>query len=133
MPYLRKSKPSADSPPPTHSPPAKVVQKLSSRRDPKTLGATSSAIALSIVPVFNDGRGASSDDTTDQGSTGWQAVYAAVRMVVEASEKSSDMFLPLKTAVGAVSTLMKNCDVGAPYSQPSHLLTLYLFHTPANN
>ena len=129
MHYLRKSKPSADSP----SPEVKTVQKLTSQRDPKTLGATSSAIALSILSAFNDDRGTSNVDTTDQGSVGWQAVYAAVRMVVEVTEKSSDMFLPLKTAVGAVFTLIKNCDVGVSCSQPSHPLTLCLFRIPANS
>ena len=112
MHYLRKSKPSADSPPSTPSPPVKVIRKLASRRDPKTLGAVSSAIALSTLPVFNEGPGASNDDTTNQGCTGWQAAYATVRMVVEVAERSSDMFPPLKAAVGAVSALMKNCDVG---------------------
>ena len=135
MHYLRKSKSSADSPPtsPTSPPPAKVVQKLTSRKDPKILGATSAAIALSIGPVFDDGRGPSDDDATGQGCAGWRTTYAAVRMAVEVAEKSSDMFLPLKAAVGAVSALMKNYDVSISYSQPDHLPILCLTPTPANS
>ena len=85
--------------------------------DPKALAATSAAIALSISSAFDDASGPSSDGATDQGKdTGWQTAYAAVRMVIEVTEKSSDMFLPLKAVAGAISALMKNYDVSVSHS-----------------
>ena len=44
---------------------------------------------------------------------GWKTAYSAVRMAVEVTKESSDLFLPLKAVVGAVSILMKNYDVSA--------------------
>jgi hypothetical protein len=44
----------------------------------------------------------------------WQTAYNAARMVVEIAKESSDMFLPLKTVVGALSVLIKNYDVSPP-------------------
>ena len=112
MPQFFKSKPSSNTPAPTHTSPTELVQNLASQRDSKALAATSSAIALSISSAFSDIRGTSSDGTADQGGdTGWRAAYAAVRMVVEITKESSDLCLPLKAVVGAVSALMKNYDV----------------------
>ena len=112
MHYLRKSKPSGDTRTPSATPSAKVVRKLTSKKDPKTLGATSSAIALSINSALGDIPGTSSDDVTLQGTDKTlQTIYAAVRMAVDITKESSDLFLPLKAVVGAVSVLMKNCDV----------------------
>jgi hypothetical protein len=53
-------------------------------------------------------------------------------MAVEIIKEASDMFLPLKAALGAVSVLIKNCDVGVSCSRADHLLTLCLFFVPAN-
>ena len=39
--------------------------------------------------------------------------YGAARMAVEMAKESSDMFLPLKAVVGAMSVLIKNYDVSA--------------------
>jgi hypothetical protein len=44
----------------------------------------------------------------------WKTAYAAARMAVEIANASSDMFLPLKAVVGALSVLLKNYDVGTP-------------------
>ena len=113
MHYLRKSNPSADSPSPTPPPPVKDVRKLTSRRNPKALGATSSAIALSISSAFRDLGDASHDGSTDQEKDKyWQAVCATIRMAVEITKESSDMCPPLKAVVGAISVLIKNRDVG---------------------
>ena len=37
--------------------------------------------------------------------------YSAARMAVEITKESSDMFLPVKAVVGAISVLVKNYDV----------------------
>jgi hypothetical protein len=112
MHYLRKSKPSTDTPAQIPTPSAKLVRKLTSRRDPKTLGATSSAIALSINSALSDIRDTSSDGAAVQGMDEiGKTAYAAVRMAVEITKESSDLFLPLKAVVGAMSALMKNYDV----------------------
>jgi len=41
----------------------------------------------------------------------WQTAYSTARMVVGIAKESSDMFLPLKAVVGALSVLIKNYDV----------------------
>ena len=76
------------------------------------LAATSVAIALSIGSAFSDTRDAPSSSTTvRETDPGWQTAYDAIRMAVETIKESSDMFLPLKAVVGAISVLMKNYDV----------------------
>ena len=72
----------------------------------------SSAIALSITPVSDDPGVTSSDGDTGQGMDAIrQTTYAAVRMAVDITKESSDLCLPLKAVVGALSALMKNYDV----------------------
>lgn len=44
----------------------------------------------------------------------WKTAYGAARMAVEIANASSDMFLPLKAVVGALSVLIKNYDVSPP-------------------
>ena len=125
MHYLRKSKPSAGTRIPSPTPSAKVIRKLTSRKDPKTLGATSSAIALSINSAFSDTPGTSNDGVTVQGTdTILQTTYAAVRMAVDITKESSDLCLPLKAVVGAMSALMKNYDVRMTCFRTKHLLIL---------
>ena len=97
------------------------------------LAATSAAIALSIGSAFSDTRDVTSDGTTIQGrDTGWQIAYDAIRMAVETIKESSDLCLPLKAIVGAISVLMKNYDVSVSRLQTEHLLILYLPFVPAN-
>jgi len=92
------------------------------------LVATSTAIALSIGSAFPDTRDASSSGATVQGrDTGWQTAYDAIRMAVETIKESSDMFLPLKAVVGAISVLMKNHDVSISCFRTEHPLTFHLF------
>ena len=77
------------------------------------LAASSTAIALSIASPFYDTPEASRDGATVGGrDTDWRTAYGAARMAVEIAKESSDMFLPLKAVVGAVSVLIKNYDVG---------------------
>lgn len=41
----------------------------------------------------------------------WTTAYSTTKMVIEITKESSDMFLPLKTVVGALFVLIKNYDV----------------------
>jgi hypothetical protein len=117
MPRLRKSKPLADISVSTPAYPAELVQNLTSQRDSRVLAATSTAIALSIGSAFYNTRDTSSDGAAVRGrDAGWQTAYAAARMAIEIANGSSDMFLPLKAVVGAMSVLIKNYDVGVSCS-----------------
>jgi hypothetical protein len=96
---------------------AKLLQSLTSRRNSSALAVSSAAIALPISSAFYGTHDTPSDGTTVQGrDTGWQTAYDAVRMAVEITKESSDLFLPLKAVVGAMSVMIKNYDVGVPYS-----------------
>jgi len=53
-------------------------------------------------------------------------------MVVEIAKESSDMFLPLKAVVGAMTALMKNYDVGGSYSWAKHTLIIDVSLVSAN-
>ena len=97
------------------------------------LAASSTAIALSISSAFPDSRDKSSDgNVVPRRDTAWQTAYVAARMAVEIAKESSDMFLPLKAVVGAISVLIKNHDVGVLHSWTKHLLILYPHPVPAN-
>ena len=127
----RKSKPPADTSNPT--PPAELVRDLTSRKDPRTLFATSTAVALSLGSAFRDTRDTVNDGATIRGrDTGWQTAYGAARIAVEIANETSDMFLPLKAVVGAISILIKNYDVSVACSRIEHLLIFSPFPTPAN-
>jgi len=94
--------------------PAELVRKLKSlpQGDSKMLAASSTAIALSIASPFYDASDTSGDGFAVRGgNTAWQTAYGAARMAVEIAKESSDMFLPLKAVVGAISVLIKNHDV----------------------
>ena len=110
---LLKPKLPANIPDPTPAPPAELVQDLTSRRDYRTLAASSTTIALSICPPIHGTCDTSNDGTiVHERDTGWKTAYAAARMAVEITKESSDMFLPLKAVVGAMSVLIKDYDVG---------------------
>ena len=136
MPRFFKSKQSSNAPAPAPTPtsPIELVQNLASRRDSKALAATSSAIALSISSAFNDARGTSSDGATGQGGdTGWQTAYAAVRMAIEIAKESSDLCLPLKAVVGAMSALMKNYDVSVLFTNTFSSFDCFLLQQMSDN
>ena len=98
--------------------PGELTQKFNSlpQGDPRALAASSTAIALSIASPFHVTDDASSDGDTAQGrDTSWQTAYGTARMTVEITKESSDMFLPLKAVVGAISVLIKNYDVSMPF------------------
>jgi len=119
----------------TPTSPTELVQKLTSlpQGDPRALATSSAAIALSIASSFYDTGDASGDGATfRRREAGWQTTYGTVRMAIEIAKESSDMFLPLKAVVGAMSALMKNYDVSVKSRLPTehHLI---LFPTPAND
>jgi hypothetical protein len=117
MPRVRKPNPPADILSPTPTPPAELVQQFTSQRDIRALAASSTAIALPFGSPIYGTRDASNNEATVRGrDTGWQSTYAAARMAVEIAKESSDMFPPLKAVVGAMSVLIKNCDVGVSCS-----------------
>ena len=114
--HLRKPK-SPIPTPLTPRPPAKLVRGLASRRDPRALAVTSTAIALSLGIAIHSIDGASSNGATIRGKdTGWQTAYGAARVAVEIANESADMFPPLKAVVSAISTLIKDYDVSASCS-----------------
>ena len=131
---FRKPNSPAGTPVSNPTPPKKLVRKLAAQKDPKLLAVTSTAIALSIGFPFNDTHDTLDDGDTAQGMDAvGRAAYAAVRMAVEITKESSDMCLPLKAVVGAMSALMKNYDVSASCSRTGCLLILLLFPAPANS
>ena len=116
--------------------PAELARKLKSlsQGDSRALAASSTAIALSIASPFYDIRETSSDGPPVRGKdTGWQTAYGAARIAVEIAKESSDMFLPLKAVVGAMSALIKNCDVRVSHPQTEHLLNLWPHPASANS
>ena len=108
------------------------------RGDVRTLAVSSIAIASSIgSPSLNqsypprhsathtsrpdlDAIGQGSGSRRGEGSA-WQTAYRAARMALDITRESSDMFLPLKAVVGALSVLIKNYDV-SPISVTTGLL-----------
>ena len=97
----------------------------------RTLAASSLAIASSIgspssnsnyLPYLDEHRAIHTsrhdDSVIRQGlnphraaDSAWQTAYSTAKMVVDITKESSDMFLPLKAVVGAISVLIKNYDV----------------------
>jgi hypothetical protein len=107
MHHLRKPKALADVP----------ASKLVKKRNSRALATLSAGIALSIGSPSDDARSTSSNDNTVRRMGALlQTTYAAVRMAVEITKESSDLCLPLKAAVGAVSALMKNYDVSVLFT-----------------
>lgn len=134
MPRFRKSKLPTDISALTLTSPTELVQNLTSRRDLRTVAASSTVIALSICSPFHNAHDTSSEGATAPGrDTGWRATYAAVRMAVEVTKESSDLFPPLKAVVGAMSLLMKNYDVGVSRSRNERLLILFPAQQTSDN
>ena len=79
-----------------------------------SLVASSSTIALAIASSSCDPTDAAPDEPGTSKESGWKTAYGAARIAVEAAKESSDMFLPLKAVLGALSVLIKNLDVSTP-------------------
>ena len=122
MHHFRKKSSSAvtptNSPPPTPASPVVeyIKQELATfyprAKDTRALAASSSAIALSIASPSSDPIDTSINEPGSSGESAWKTAYGAARIAVEIANASSDMFLPLKAVVGALSVLIKNYDVG---------------------
>jgi len=75
------------------------------------LAPSSSSIALSIDSPLCDPSDTGADEAGSSKESGWRTAYGAARMALEIAKESSDMFLPLKAVVGALTVLIKNYDV----------------------
>jgi hypothetical protein len=91
-------------------------------KDQRALAASSSAVALSIGFPSCGHLDSASNEPGPSGESGWKTAYGAARIAVEVAKESSDMFLPLKAVLGALSVLIKNHDVGHP-NYPTLFLT----------
>jgi hypothetical protein len=104
------------------------IRKISTlhRGDVKALVASSIVVASSIgSPWLNkcpDKQRAAHTSRHDTGQepdsrraadSTWQTAYSTARMAVDITKESSEMFLPLKAVVGAISVLIKNYDVSS--------------------
>ena len=100
-------------------------QESATARDRRAPEASSGATSLSIASPSCD----LGDTTPNEGGSSkesrWRTAYAAARMAVDIANASSDLFLPLKAVVGALSVLIKNYD--ASPLQTSFLLTIDRF------
>ena len=76
------------------------------------LAGTSSGIPSSVASSSqNQLVNTPFDESGPSKESGWRTAYGAARIAVEIAKESSDLFLPLKAVVGALSVLMKNYHV----------------------
>ena len=78
------------------------------------LAASTSAIALSITSPACDTTDTTLDEPGSSKESCWGTAYEAAKIAIDIANASSDMFLPLKAVVGALSVLIKNYDVMFP-------------------
>ena len=120
--FQRKSSSSStprNSPSPTPiSSIQEVIRAHSKARGLKALAASSGSVALSIGSP--DSLDTGTGDPGSSKESGWRTAYGAAKIAVEIAKESSDMFLPLKAVVGALSVLIRNYDVKS--IQVSHLV-----------
>jgi hypothetical protein len=83
-------------------------------RDPRTFAASSSVLTPPVASTSYIPPDAAVDEHVSSRESRWKTAYGAARMAVEITKESSDMFLPLKAVVGALSVLIKNYDVRLP-------------------
>ena len=81
-------------------------------KDQRTLTASSSAIALPTASVSCNPSDIALNEPGSSKESAWKTTYGAARIAIETVKESSDLFLPLKAVVGALSVLIKNYDVG---------------------
>ena len=80
-------------------------------KDQKTLAASSSAIASPTASASCNPSDIALDELGSSKESAWKTAYGAARIAIETIKESSDLFLPLKAVVGALSVLIKNYDV----------------------
>lgn len=140
MHYFRK-KSSSSSTPANKSPLMPTVEHIKQEptalhfrnKDQRALVASSSAIALSIASPFCDPTDTVLDEPESSKVSGWKTAYGAAKIAVEIANESSDMFLPLKAVLGALSVLIKSCDVSICKGLVSSVTYLFLQQTAANS
>ena len=120
--------PRAPTPPITEH----TKQESATVGDQRAADASSSATSLSIASPSCDPGDTALNEGGSSKESRWRTAYAAARMAVEIANASSDLFLPLKAVVGALSVLIKNYDASPP--QTPFLLTIdrFLQQTAAN-
>ena len=99
-------------PPPTVGPVSQALTTI----DPRVKGlgmliATASGIASSIASPPRDPADIAPDEPGPSKESHWRTAYNAAKIALDTANASSDMFLPLKAVVGALSVFIKNYDV----------------------
>jgi len=130
----RAKTPTGTTPPPTSvpkpPPDSSIRKKISALRrgNAKTssIAATSSIVSSSLnqsYPAPSDEHITTHTSHLDRDAIGqessshravdsvWQTAYSTARMAIDITKESSDLFLPLKAVVGALSVLIRNYDV----------------------
>ena len=117
MPKPRR-KPRSSATPTDHPQTTPTERKEAVKTNPKARAKKPGALAAlstSIASAIGSSSQGPSDNGVDQPGTSkesrWRTAYVAARMAVEIAKESTDMFLPLKAVVGALSVLIKNYDV----------------------
>ena len=108
LPRFRKSKP-----PTTENPlsPAEV-QKLTSKKKLELAAGSSTAAVLSVDDALSDISDMPSGGATGQGLDAvWKTAYGGAKIAIETIKESFDLCPALKAVTGALSVLIKNCDV----------------------
>ncbi|KAF9785244.1 hypothetical protein BJ322DRAFT_1108700 [Thelephora terrestris] len=122
LPFWNKSSSSTrptNSPPPTPTPP--VVEpvkqglpiKHTKAKDLSVLAASATAIALSVASPSCSPMDTALDEPGPSKESCWKTAYEAAKIAIDIANASSDMCLPLKAVVGALSVLIKNYDQSA--------------------
>jgi len=133
MHHFRRKPSSSSTPtnnrPPTPTSPIELIKKEFvtnhfKTKNPRALGASSTAIALSVGSPSCKPLDTTIDEPGSSKESGWRTAYGAARMAVEIAKESSDMFLPLKAVVGALTVLVKNYDVSPRVSRSNQPLTI---------
>ena len=122
--FRKKSSPPptpTNSRPSTTTPLAEYIKKELATfhpqaKDKRALAATSSAIALSIVSASCNPSDVTPDEPGSSEDSVWKTAYGAARIAVETAKETSDMCPPLKAVMGALSVLIRNCDVSSSHT-----------------
>ena len=88
--------------------------------DQRPLSASSSANALSIASASHNPSDTVLDEPGSSKELAWKTAYGAAKIAIETPKESSDMFLPLKAVVGALSVLVKSYNVRSYQSSCPH-------------
>ena len=118
--FLKKAWSSArptNNPPPTPAPPTVEPAKQGLTtihpqvKGLRAVAAPTSAVPLSVASPSDDPTDTALDERGSSKESRWGTAYEAAKIAIEIANASSDMFLPLKAVVGALSVLIKNYDV----------------------